>query len=90
MQTRPLRRVLSLLSEFIRSPIRWAFLWVLDMQRRQLNIKIGTELILPNGKAVVCQKIDGDEYTFKYLMRWQKVTLSRDAIIKMMPQWVKQ
>ena len=59
------------------------------MQRRQLNIKIGTELILPSGKAAMCIELGIDSYTFKYLGHKRgSVTLSRGAIIKMMPEWV--
>ena len=60
------------------------------MQRRQLNIRIGTQLILPSGNAAKCLKIDGDEFTFQYFHDWSKVVLTRDAIIKMMPERVIQ
>ena len=62
----------------------------LNMQRRQLNIKIGTQLIMPSGNAVKCLKIDGDEFTFQYFHDWSKVVLTRDAIIRMMPERVIQ
>ena len=58
------------------------------MQRRQLKIRIGTQLIMPSGRAAKCLKIDGDEYTFLYLMPKSKVILSRNAIISMMPEQV--
>ena len=64
------------------------FLWVFKMQRRQLKIRIGTQLIMPSGKAAKCLKIDGDEYTFLYLMPKSRVVLSRNAIISMMPEQV--
>ena len=61
------------------------FSWALNMQRRQLNIKIGTELILPSGKAAECTMIDGDTYYFRYLKTNERLALSRNAIIQMMP-----
>ena len=64
------------------------FLWALVMQRRQLNIKIGTELILPSGKAAECTMIDGDTYYFRYLKTNERLALSRNAIIQMMPERV--
>ena len=64
------------------------FLWAFKMQRRQLKIRIGTQLIMPSGKAAKCLKIDGDEFTFQYLQGWGKFVLSRNAIISMMPEQV--
>ena len=58
------------------------------MQRRQLKIRIGTQLIMPSGNAAKCLKIDGDEFTFQYLKGWGKFVLSRNAIISMMPEQV--
>ena len=58
------------------------------MQRRQLKIRIGTQLIMPSGNAAKCLKIDGDEFTFQYLQGWSKFVLSRNAIISMMPEQV--
>ena len=73
----------------ILNPSKWrVFSWALNMQRRQLNIRIGTQLILPSGNAAKCLKIDGDEFTFQYFHDWSKVVLTRDAIIKMMPERV--
>ena len=75
----------------ILNPSKWrVFSWALNMQRRQLNIKIGTQLIMPSGNAAKCLKIDGDEFTFQYFYDWSKVVLTRDAIIKMMPERVIQ
>ena len=66
---------------------KWlVFSWALNMQRRQLNIRIGTQLILPSGDAAKCLKIDGDEFTFQYFHDWSKVVLTRDAIIMVMPE----
>ena len=65
-----------------------AFLLGLIMQRRQLKIRIGTQLIMPSGNAAKCLKIDGDEFTFQYLQGWGKFVLSRNAIISMMPEQV--
>lgn len=70
--------------------IEAGFSWALNMQRRQLNIRICTQLILPSGNAAKCLKIDGDEFTFQYFHDWSKVVLTRDAIIKMMPERVIQ
>ena len=73
----------------ILNPSKWrVFSWALNMQLRQLNIRIGTQLILPSGNAAKCLKIDGDEFTFQYFHDWSKVVLTRDAIIKMMPERV--
>ena len=73
----------------ILNPSKWrVFSWALNMQRRQLNIRIGTQLILSSGDAAKCLKIDGDEFTFQYFCDWSKVVLTRDAIIKMMPERV--
>jgi len=75
----------------ILNPSKWrGFSWALNMQRRQLNMRIGTQLILPSGNAAKCLKIDGDEFTFQYFHDWSKVVLTRDAIIKMMPERVIQ
>ena len=58
------------------------------MQRRQLKIRIGTQLIMPSGNAAKCLKIDGVEFTFQYLQGRGKFVLSRNAIISMMPEQV--